>query len=76
MNLFKQTAVTRTTITREYNREQLIQLLFPNGMEHIETSSIEIMVPIPGGGDYSNMDLEIDDRSPLTVRFTTVREEI
>lgn len=33
-----------------------------------------ITVSIPGGGDYSNTDLDIDDRCPVVVAWTEVVE--
>ena len=52
------TSVTKKTITRK----QLIEAF--NLPENAE-----IYFSVPGGGDYSNMDLDLDERTGITVRY-------
>ncbi len=61
------TVVTKThTIT--LNREVIIDLLRKEGIE--VGASVEIFVSVPGGGDWSNTDLDISASCPLIVRWT------
>ena len=59
----KQTHLAEVTTT-EYTREDLQTLL---GLP----ADAEIFVHVPGGGDWSNMDLDIDEHSFLSVRVRT-----
>lgn len=34
----------------------------------------EVIVPVPGGGDWSHMDLDIGHDAPLVVRWTTTED--
>ncbi len=61
------TVVTKThTIT--LNREVIIDLLRKEGIE--VGASVEIFVSVPGGGDWSNTDLDISHSRPVTVHRT------
>jgi hypothetical protein len=37
-------------------------------------ANVSITVQVPGGGDWSNTELDIDDRSPVVVAWTEVEE--
>jgi len=62
------TTTTRTVDTYEFTAEELIEALkqaglLPNEISHKEST---VFVRVPGGGDWSNTDLEIDEDRPLT----------
>ena len=64
------TTTTRTVDTYEFTAEELIEALkqaglLPNEISHKEST---VFVRVPGGGDWSNTDLEIDEDRPLTVK--------
>lgn len=46
-----------------------------NGKIHIPNGAtdLQVFVRIPGGGDWSNMDLEINSNTPLTIRYRLPR---
>jgi hypothetical protein len=62
-----------TTITRRYrvqvNREALVTLLRHTGIE--VPSNAKISVHVPGGGDWSHTNLEIDNESPVNITWET-----
>jgi hypothetical protein len=61
------TQTTKTT-TITYSAQALCQLL---GLP----ANTEIFVKVPGGGDWSNTDLDIDNRDrPLIARFVETAE--
>lgn len=61
-------SVTTCTISGR----ELVALLKSTG--HLpEAVSPEVTVKVPGGGDWSNMSLDIDDDCPIILRFTERR---
>lgn len=57
-----------TTITIE--RGDIIAMLKAKGYDIPD--SAEIFVTVPGGGDWSNMDLDISNQVPIQVRYKSV----
>lgn len=70
----------RTTVEREIhlNNEDLIlainQELKSQGAAVIPPEA-EIYFSVPGGGDWSNTDIDIDDQCPIKIKWTEVTEE-
>jgi len=72
-----------TTVTRfELNPGDLIPVLntacggaLSVSMVGLVSARIRIFVEVPGGGDWSNEDLEIGERTPLIVEVTTSSEQ-
>jgi len=66
-----------TTITQEHEleltNEELIVILQNAGYEVGQHS--KVFVTVPGGGDWSNMDLAISGRTPLRLTWKTVQEK-
>jgi len=65
---------TKKTIEHEcvFNRFKFIKLLREAGFKNVPDDA-KITITVPGGGDYSNMTLDIDDM-PVTVKYTTEEE--
>lgn len=63
---------TTTTVTTKVRREILRKDL---GLLLGLPEHATVFVEVPGGGDWSNCDLEIDDRRPLIVTFQTVEDK-
>ena len=55
-------------------REALKPLLERNGVD-LPKHGVSIYVRVPGGGDWSNMDLELDRDTPLYINFTKVDDD-
>jgi hypothetical protein len=66
-----QSTVTTKRHTLTITREKLVGLLATAGVE--VPKDADIFVEVPGGGDWSHMDLDID-QSPINIRFTTTEE--
>lgn len=64
----KTTTVTSTTTTITYGAKELRNLL---GIPE----RAEVFVDVPGGGDWSNMQLDICADTPLVFRWTDTKEE-
>jgi hypothetical protein len=55
--------------------DQIIQWLKDSGkFEGYDLHSVEVFVNIPGGGDWSNMELEVDKDCPVIVKVKKVIE--
>jgi hypothetical protein len=65
---------TRTDYQVDIDRERLIELLKREGVEI--PKGADIYVQVPGGGDWSNMSLEIDKETPVVVKWTVVSEDV
>lgn len=61
--------------TSEFTGDQIISALIRAGYLDKDAVIDEIFVKIPGGGDWSNMNLSIDDEEKLTIKATTIRYE-
>lgn len=67
----KRSAVEETTI--KIDRDDLIEYLTEKGYRVPDDA--KVFVPVPGGGDWSNMDLDIgkaDERALITVSWESV----
>ncbi len=68
----KTKTVTTTQVSYFLGREELYKLFEEAGIE--VPKGAYIYINIPGGGDYSNMQLEVDKDCPLVVCYQTVTE--
>ncbi len=68
------TTHTRTTKRIEFalTREHIIELLRQAG--HDIADDAEVVFQVPGGGDYSNCEVDVDGDSPIAVRWTVTEE--
>ncbi len=76
-----QNPVRTTTITTiierqelEFDDKQIRRILFAAGFAVPEKCDLRIYVAVPGGGDWSNTDIEINREHPLCVEWTTTVE--
>lgn len=68
INRWKETIVTRVEKHKvELSRSEMFELLTKAGYEI--PNSAEIFICIPGGGDWSNTSLDIDDDHPVTITW-------
>jgi hypothetical protein len=68
--------VTRvTTVKEEYvvTRQDIIGVLRSKGVAVPDHA--EVVVLVPGGGDWSNMNLDIDRDTQVKVKFTETKTE-
>lgn len=54
----------------EISGQQLVDMLREEGIEIPEGTSVQVFVNVPGGGDYSNCLLDIDEECPITATWT------
>ena len=78
MKMKNLTKVKTTTVkTFELDRVDILDYLTEKG--YIKPSdkfdSLDIFVKIPGGGDWSNTNLEIDNICPIFVEIKTTEEK-
>lgn len=68
--------IARTSVMRkiELDRETLLQLL----ASHTDCGDIPsyatVYVRVPGGGDWSNMDLDINDAAPVIITWIEIED--
>jgi hypothetical protein len=80
MPVFQNGAKTTTVITiverheLEFDGLQIKRLLLAAGFVVPEKCDLRIYIAIPGGGDWSNTDIEISNEHPLCVEWTTTVE--
>ena len=77
MKNIKRTERIKTTTTISLNKDEILQLLYDSGQiskEDMETASVEFTVP--GGGDWSYMDIDIDKSNPISVTYEQVVEKV
>ena len=75
MNLFNLTTFSTQTVVKHsafVGRQEFVRLLREAGYAGVPDDA-KITMQVPGGGDYSNMTLDIDDM-PITVKYITVEE--
>lgn len=76
----KPTITTTTTVKREGKIElsnvDIVEFLIHKGLIEKAEEVEEVFVRVPGGGDYSNHDLTIDDETSITVVLKTVQYEM
>jgi len=58
---------TKTTKRYEFNRSDVIKALIAYGFLPKNEKVTEVYAKVPGGGDWSNMNLDIENDSPLLV---------
>jgi len=51
--------------------EELLSLLRDDG-QAIPKAGVSVTVRVPGGGDWSNTSLDIDDDTPIEITFTEI----
>lgn len=68
------TITTRRQIRLEIHRAHIIQMVKELGYGLIPKDA-RIFVDVPGGGDWSNMELNIDDDRPVVVTWSEVTME-
>jgi len=66
------TVRTETTKRVELGFTQIRRLLEREGVQL--PAGAKITVTVPGGGDWSNTELDIDDRTPVVVSWTEVTQ--
>lgn len=62
------TTVTTVREEHEVTREEIVGLLRAKGVQ--VPVSAEVVVNVPGGGDWSGMELDIDRDTKVRVKFT------
>jgi hypothetical protein len=76
---YKKTIVEEKTVEIELTRSALLEV-FTYGLAalpEVVPEDAEIFFRIPGGGDYSHMDISLDDKETvLMVRWTTRTGEV
>lgn len=74
----------RTKVTRitkgsfELNAADILELLRKHNPElpaSAVTSNLRVYFSVPGGGDWSTMDIDITDRNPVHIDWNVVEEE-
>jgi len=71
-NEIRKTSTTKTNHTLEINRGKLLAILRKAGYEVPTTADAHMR--IPGGGDWSNTDLDLDADSPLFITWETTTD--
>jgi hypothetical protein len=61
--------------TMKLSGKKIIELLNAFYDNIVIPDNAEVIVYVPGGGDWSHMDLEIDSDCPLIIRWQTEKEE-
>jgi len=67
------TTRTETRIKLKMTGKELLELLRRDG-QAIPKSGVDVTVRVPGGGDWSNTSLDIDDDTPIEITFTEITE--
>lgn len=57
-----------TKVIYEFSAKEIIEALVAVGQIPANAHNLESFVQVPGGGDWSNMELEVDDEHPLKIR--------
>lgn len=61
---------TETVTTYKLTEKDLLEMLIDTGKID-KRDSVKIYFQVPGGGDYSNMALDIDEHSPIILTVTS-----
>lgn len=66
-----------TTDTYHFDRDKLLLMMREAGVIIPDGASVQLYMRVPGGGDWSNTDLEVERGQPLVLIVThhTVEEE-
>ena len=67
---------TTKTQTVELAGHEILDMLRRHGIGIPEGVPVEVFVCVPGGGDYSNTSLDVDEDCPVTVRWKTQETEV
>ena len=67
------TTRTETRVKLKMTGKELLELLRRDG-QAIPKSGVDVSVRVPGGGDWSNTSLDIDDDTPIEITFTEITE--
>jgi hypothetical protein len=72
----KTRTVSERTRTFELDALDLLHLIRKDNMFPIpaKLEKLRVFIRVPGGGDYSNMDLEVDDHCPIVVEVCEKEE--
>lgn len=57
-----------TEVVYEFSALEIVEALIAVGKIPANAHNLEPFVRVPGGGDWSNMDLEIDEDRPIQIR--------
>lgn len=66
--MLEETSEVTTKRILKMDRGDLIQTLINIGYD--VPRNAEVFIHVPGGGDWSNMNLDVDSDSPLTITWT------
>lgn len=58
----------------ELNRDDMLELLRKAGHEIPEHAALQVYFAVPGGGDWSNTDVDIDSKNPIRVQWQITTE--
>lgn len=61
---------TTTTTTMRFSDAEICEALRKAGHK-IPLHDVRVLVRVPGGGDYSNTDLDVTAESPVTIIWET-----
>lgn len=67
--------VTTTTRTVKLTAEDIISQLRARGIEVPLYSTVKVYFTVPGGGDWSGENVDIDKDNPITIIISTQTEE-
>ena len=65
------TTRTERRVTLRMTAEELLSLLRRDG-QAIPKSGVDVTVRVPGGGDWSNTDIDVDSENPIKITFTEI----
>lgn len=67
----KSTSETEGVKVISLTGQDIINLLFAKAGEMLKFDESSVKFHVPGGGDYSNMDLDITEEDPIVVTIKT-----
>ena len=67
----KRTEKIHTEVVIELTGDDIVKALVDAGYIDMPESS-SCVFKVPGGGDYSNMDVDVDDNAKVVVSFTEI----
>lgn len=72
------TCTKKETVTVKLNRKDLIRYFIGEAPKKLHIPSgatnVKLFVVVPGGGDYSNMELDIDSDCPVVLQYDIFTE--
>jgi len=63
----KTRVLNQQTVLIQLNEDDIIDMLIRNGKLENNFKSASVQFHVPGGGDWSNMAIDIDDKDPICV---------